>query len=132
MKHLPLPQPTPPPTCSPRPRSTCSSPTITTGATARTSSGFPLYAQDGSSGRGGPAATYLAEVGLILDVSPSAVAGRQRRALQKLQRCLEEIELKLGSGPSTWITVLTRWRDLLEPEANVDRDGLGTHDGTRA
>lgn len=59
----------------------------------------------------------LAEVAEILDLSPDAVAGRQRRALQKLQRNIEEIERETGVEPSTSTTILARWREVLEREA---------------
>lgn len=83
----------------------------------------------------------LAEVAEILEISPAAVSGRQRRALHKLQRCIVEIEQEAGISPSTSTTVLVRWRDMLarevhgrqgSPDADDDAERLGAHDDTMA
>ncbi len=60
----------------------------------------------------------IAEVAEILEITPDAVANRQRRALRKLQRIVEDIELESGLGLSTSTTVLMRWREMLEREAD--------------
>ena len=59
----------------------------------------------------------LAEVAQILALTPDAVASRQRRALRKLQRHLDEIEQEAGAKAPTSTTVLMRWRQALEREA---------------
>ncbi|MEM9456564.1 MAG: sigma-70 family RNA polymerase sigma factor [Myxococcota bacterium] len=70
----------------------------------------------------------LVEVAEIFEISADAVSSRQRRALQKLQRCLDEIEAE-EEVRSTSTTLLMQWRDRLVQEAHMSR--FGAHHDSR-